>query len=310
MTRKFSFLHHVQKQLLARRLLLVVFDGLVIITAYFGAFILRLQDAESLRGILPSNILLLLLAVITGLPVLVVSGWYRGLTRYAGNHSLYGLVPRSAAMVLILLLISTLIGGPQPPHSFWFLYWLLFTGGAIASRVVLRDILVQHLDQQEHHTSCGDGTLIYGAGTYGMGLLSALRNDRLFRIIGFLDDDESLQGRSLQHMPIHSPSRLSRLIKRHGVRKILLAMPNMSSHRKQLLVDQLTRKGLEVLSISLDDPVLSTSRSSGILSVKADDIVRSKKGQEEIRRIAQFRLPNLNEEDVSLPQETVESRIN
>ena len=65
----------MQKQLLARRLLLVVFDGLMIITAYLGAFILRLPDAMSLKGLLPSTILLLPLAVITGLPVLVVSGW-------------------------------------------------------------------------------------------------------------------------------------------------------------------------------------------------------------------------------------------
>lgn len=205
---KLSFLRYVQKQLLARRLLLVVFDGLMIITAYVGAFILRLPDAESLRGFLPSTILLLPLAVITGLPVLVVSGWYRGLTRYAGSHSLYGLVPRSGAMVLILLLISTLIGGPQPPRSFWILYWLLFTGGAIASRIILRDVLVHHLDQRDNHSqgaSQGEATLIYGAGAAGMGLLLALRNDRRFRIVGFLDDDEGIHGRTLQNMAIHTP---------------------------------------------------------------------------------------------------------
>ncbi|WP_254963986.1 MULTISPECIES: nucleoside-diphosphate sugar epimerase/dehydratase [unclassified Cyanobium] len=224
----------------------------MIITAYLGAFILRLPDAESLRGFLPSTILLLPLAVITGLPVLVVSGWYRGLTRYAGSHSLYGLVPRSGSMVLILLLISTLMGGPQPPRSFWILYWLLFTGGAIASRIVLRDVLVHHLDQRENHNpgnAKGDATLIYGAGASGMGLLLALRNDPSFRVVGFLDDDEGIQGRTLQNMPIHTPLRLPRLIERHGVSKVLLAMPAMSRRRKRQLVDQLTHRGLEVLSI-------------------------------------------------------------
>ena len=83
-----SLLRYVQKQLLARRLLLVVFDGLMIVASYLGAFILRLPDAATLKGFMPSTILLLPLAVITGLPVLVVSGWYRGLTRYAGSHSL------------------------------------------------------------------------------------------------------------------------------------------------------------------------------------------------------------------------------
>lgn len=248
----FSFLRYVQKQLLARRLLLVVFDGLLIVLAYLGAFILRLPDVTALKGFLPSTIQLLPLAVLTGLPVLVVSGWYRGLTRYAGSHSLYGLVPRSGAMVLTLLLISTLIGGVQPPRSFWILYWLLFTGGAIASRIVLRDLLIHHLDQRKNQAtggSRGDATLIYGAGSSGMGLMQALRNDPRFRIVGFLDDAEALHGRTLQNMAIHSPLRLPRLIERHGVRKVLLAMPTMSRRRKRLLVDQLTHQGLEVLSI-------------------------------------------------------------
>ncbi len=248
----FSFLRYVQKQLLARRLLLVVFDGLMIVLAYLGAFILRLPDVTALKGFLPSTIQLLPLAVLTGLPVLVVSGWYRGLTRYAGSHSLYGLVPRSGAMVLTLLLISTLIGGVQPPRSFWILYWLLFTGGAIASRIVLRDLLVHHIDRRQNQAtwgSGGDATLIYGAGSSGMGLMQALRNDPRFRIVGFLDDAEALHGRTLQNMAIHSPLRLPRLIERHGVRKVLLAMPTMSRRRKRLLVDQLTHRGLEVLSI-------------------------------------------------------------
>lgn len=242
----------MQKQLLARRLLLVVFDGLMIVTAFLGAIILRLPDQISLREFLPSILLLLPLAVITGLMVLVVSGWYRGLTRYAGSHSLYGLIPRSGVMVLILLSSSTLIGGVQPPRSFWILYWLLFTGGAIATRIVLRDVLVHHLDQRQKPRGeriPGEATLIYGAGASGMGLLLALRNDQHFRIVGFLDDNEDLQDRTLQNLPIHSPLRLPRMIERHGVGKVLLAMPTMARHRKRLLVDQLTHRGLEVLSV-------------------------------------------------------------
>ncbi len=249
---KISLIRYVQKQLLARRLLLVVFDGFLIVASYLGAFFLRLPDSVSLLSILPVTIRLLPLALITGLPVLVVSGWYRGLTRYAGSHSLYGLVPRAGVMVLILLLISTLLGGPQPPRSFWILYWLLFTGGAIASRIVLRDVLVHHLDlrsSQSAPSSSGDATLIYGAGASGMGLLLALRNDPSFRIIGFLDDDENLQGRTLQNLRIDTPVRLPRLIEKYGVSRVLLAMPSISRRRKRLLVDQLTHSGLKVLSI-------------------------------------------------------------
>ncbi len=242
----------VQRQLLLRRLTMFAFDGLLIVVCFLGAFFLRLQETETLINALQKSKHLLPLAVFTGLPVLFFSGWYRGLTRFAGSHSLYGLIPRSAVMVLVLLLISTLIGGAQPPRSFWILYWLLFTGLAIASRIVLRDLLIRQLERRQikpgHHDN-SIPTLIYGAGSSGLGLLLALRHDPRFRIVAFLDDDTLLHGRTLQRLSIENPSQLTSLIQRHGIRQVLLALPSISRKRKRLLVDQLTHQGLSVLSI-------------------------------------------------------------
>ncbi len=238
--------------LLTRRLALVAFDGLLIVAAFYGAFALRLPEKQSMVVAIAPLQHLAVLAVISGLPVLMFSGWYRGLTRYAGSHSLYGLLPRSLVMVLVLLLISTMIGGAQPPRSFWVLYWLLFSGAAISSRIMLRDVLIKYLDRRHLPRIDPEDrniTLIYGAGDAGMSLLQALRNDQRFRILGFLDDASILHGRTLQNLPIDSPVQLPRLIAQHGVHKILLALPSLPRQRKRLLVDQLTRLGLEVLSI-------------------------------------------------------------
>jgi FlaA1/EpsC-like NDP-sugar epimerase len=238
--------------LLTRRLALVAFDGLLVVAAFYGAFALRLPEKQSMAVAIAPLQHLAVLAVISGLPVLMFSGWYRGLTRYAGSHSLYGLLPRSLVMVLVLLLISTMIGGAQPPRSFWVLYWLLFSGAAISSRIMLRDVLIKYLDRRHLPRIDPEDrniTLIYGAGDAGMSLLQALRNDQRFRILGFLDDASILHGRTLQNLPIDSPVQLPRLIAQHGVHKVLLALPSLPRQRKRLLVDQLTRLGLEVLSI-------------------------------------------------------------
>ncbi|MFM7269122.1 MAG: polysaccharide biosynthesis protein [Cyanobium sp.] len=238
--------------LLTRRLALVAFDGALILAAFYGAYALRLPEKESLAIAMASVRQLPLLAVVSGLPVLLVSGWYRGLTRYAGSHSLYGLLPRALVMVLVLLMVSTLLGGPQPPRSFWILYWLLFSGGAIASRIVLRDVLISQLNRRQRpplQAQEPNITVIYGAGDSGMNLLQALRNDHRFRVVGFVDDDGQLHGRTMLNLRIDSPVRLPRLIDQHGVSKVLLALPSLPRQRKRLLVDQLTRLGLEVLSI-------------------------------------------------------------
>ena len=243
--------HLVQRQLLLRRLLMVSLDALLIALAVLGSLWLRLNDVEPLSRLLERALPLQLLAILTGLPLLLLSGWYRSLTRYAGSHSLYSLFPRTAAMALLLLLVNTLVGSP-PPRSFWILYWLLFTSEAIISRIAMRDLLMHRLQRQrplEPQASEAAPTLIYGAGSSGVALLHALRSDPRFRIVAFVDDDISLHGRSLQGLPIENPEHLPRLRDRHQVSQILLALPSIPRHRKRMLVDQLTRMGLSVLSI-------------------------------------------------------------
>lgn len=232
---------------LLRRLVLLGFDSLLIVIAFLGSLLL-VRSAETL---FLATSKLLLLAVVSGLSILLLSGWYRGLTRYAGSHSLYGLIPRTGSMVVLMMIFSYMLGVKLPIGS-WFLYWTFFTGGAIATRIVMRDLLVKQLSRQNFVATPelgNNATMIYGAGSFGMELFTALRNDPRFRIIGFLDDDSILHGRTLQNLRIDNPARLPKLIERYKIRKILLALPSVSRARKRLLVDQLTHSGLEVLSI-------------------------------------------------------------
>ena len=263
-------------EVLLRRLAMVAVDAGLIAVSVVGAFALRLQDRELLISRLAATPLLIPLALICGLPVLYFSGWYRGLTRYAGSHSMYGLLPRSAVMVLTLLLVNTLAGAPTPPRSFWILYWMLFTGTAIGARIVLRDLLLHQLGRNQVLI---DGnrqlrTVIYGAGSAGLNLLMALRNDPRFRVVAFLDDDGRLHGRTVQGLPIHSPTRLPDLIRREEVSQVLLALPSTPRQRKRLLVDQLSHSGLRVLSIpSLSQLASGTRTVSDLQPVAIEDLL-------------------------------------
>ncbi|MFN9622679.1 MAG: polysaccharide biosynthesis protein [Cyanobacteriota bacterium] len=268
-----------QSQMIGRRFLLLFFDGLLIVISFYGAIALRLNNPINIGVFLSEQKILLLPAVISGLAVLWLSGWYRGLTRYTGSYALYGLIPRSLLMVILLLFLSTQVYRINPPRSYWMLYWLLFTAGAIAMRIVMRDILLQKMERHHAKSIAGqpdqsDPTLIYGAGSSGLTLLMALRNDPRIRIIGYLDDDTFLHGRTLQNQPIFSPDKISTLISKYGLKQVLLAMPSISRQRKRYLVDNLTHHGIKVLSIPSLGQLASGSRIvSDLQSVSIEDLL-------------------------------------
>ncbi|MFN5119190.1 MAG: polysaccharide biosynthesis protein [Cyanobacteriota bacterium] len=271
-----SFQEPFVRQVALRRLAMMLVDGSLIIACVIGAIALRLKDQDLLINTLNSQSQLVPLAVFSGLPFLYLSGWYKGLTRYAGSYSLYGLLPRSTVMVLVLLLANTLAGGGQPPRSFWILYWILFTAAAIGSRIVLRDVLLLKLSHRTDKSdeNANEATLIYGAGSSGVSLLMALRNETRFRIVSFLDDDPSLHGRTLHNLPIRSPVQLPQLIVRHGIKQVLLALPTLSRARKRQLVDQLGHLGLTVLSIpSLAQLATGQRLVSDLQAVAIEDLL-------------------------------------
>lgn len=266
-------------QTIGRRFLLLFFDGLLIVFSFYSAIALRLNNPINMNIFLSGQQTLLVPAVISGLAVLWLSGWYRGLTRYTGSYSLYGLIPRSILMVILLLFLSTRIYMISPPRSYWILYWLLFTAGAIAMRIIMRDILIQQIERHNAKNLTGENelsnsTLIYGAGSSGLTLLMTLRNDPRFRIIGYLDDDTFLHGRTLQNQPIFSPDKIPYLIERYELKQVLLAMPSISRQRKRYLVDNLTHHGINVLSIPSLGQLASGSRIvSDLQNVSIEDLL-------------------------------------
>ncbi len=262
----------IDQSLIPRRLFLLGLDALLLVLAFWGSFALRLLDNDPPQ--LELQLRLLPWAVSIGLTVLLFSGWYRSLTRFSGSHSLYGLLPRSGLTVLLLLLVSTLLGSPQPPRSFWILFWLLFSFLEISSRIALRDLLRWTLESSDPTSTIGRATLIYGGGSAGMQLLEALRHDPSFQLVAVLDDDPALWGRSLQRLPIHSPDNLRHLIERHDIRQVLLAIPSAQRSRKRDLVRLLSDEGLKVLAMpSLAQLASGEMSVADLKPVSIDDLL-------------------------------------
>lgn len=87
---------------------------------------------------------------------------------------------------------------------------------------------------------------IYGAGSAGIQLASALRQSREARPIFFLDDNINLQGVVVAGIPVFRPDRLPTLLSRHKVGRVLLAMPSAPASRQEELVGNISALGIEV----------------------------------------------------------------
>lgn len=119
-----------------------------------------------------------------------------------------------------------------------------FVFTVISRAVLLRVVLAMY---RYGSTRCR--VLIYGAGTTGMQLVSALRNHQLIEPVAFVDDNQALQGQDVLRLPVYSPVRISEIVVEKNIDRVLLAIPSQSHPKQMQIARRLQKMGLEVQTL-------------------------------------------------------------
>ncbi len=230
-----SFLLGLSRSL--KRFVVVAVDASFCCLSVWLAFDLRLETW------LPFNYSMALASMVSigiAMPLFAMFGLYRAIFRYAGIDALYAIFKSLFIYAVIYLSIFTLmgvIGGV--PRTVGIIQPILLGIFVLMSRVIAR----YWLGGLYRRMSRADARclLIYGAGSAGRQLASALANSTELRPLGYLDDDPRLHGQTLNGLRIYDPRRLDELIVKLNIQDVLLAMPSASRARRNEVLE-LTRK--------------------------------------------------------------------
>ncbi|TGD67180.1 polysaccharide biosynthesis protein [Tabrizicola sp. WMC-M-20] len=122
------------------------------------------------------------------------------------------------------------------------LFLLIFMLTMVVARFGLLSLFLLVL----RHGQVRRNVVIYGAGSTGTMLASALRSHENIRVVAFVDDSAQVQGMTLMGIKVHPASQLERIVARHDVERVLLAMPSAAVARQATIVRDLLSRGLDV----------------------------------------------------------------
>jgi FlaA1/EpsC-like NDP-sugar epimerase len=185
------------------------------------------------------------------IPIFIRFGMYRAIFRYTGQAALNA---TAKAVLLYSVLLTTVLlwnHWQGVPRTLGVLQPILFLMLVGASRAMARFWLAGIPILGSGHTG---RLLIYGAGTAGAQTASALQISGQLKLVGFVDDDRSMAGRSINGMPIYDAADLLELVSRHAITDILLAMPSATRERRNQIIQSLESLPVHVRSLpSLSD---------------------------------------------------------
>ena len=248
-----------------KRLLTVLIDLLFIATAFWLALIVRLDSLSPLY-VLNNWILLLILAPI-GVFVFVNLGLYRAVLRYMNSQAIWAIVLGTVVTTVSLVLLAFFMGVDIPRTMPFIFVWLcLLTVGG--SRVLVRAIIGKMT------TSKKEPVIIYGAGSAGRQLATALGAGPEYFVTAFIDDDTAKYGSIIQGIPVFCFTGIYDLINKRNVGKVLLALPSATRARRKEILAQLEPLTIKVLSMpGMADVVEGKAQLAEISEVGVEDLL-------------------------------------
>ena len=177
-------------------------------------------------------------AILLAIPLFVSFGLYRAIFRYAGWGALAAVFRSCAIYGLIYSLVFTTMGIPGVPRTIGLIQPIFLFVMIGASRAMARYWLggghqaILRIGERRR-------VLIYGAGSAGRQLAAALASSDEMLLVGFIDDDKTLQGSTLNGKTIHGSSGLAALMGQLAIDDLLLAIPSASRARRHQILEEL-----------------------------------------------------------------------
>lgn len=248
-----------------KRLISIFIDAFFIVISFYAAYWTRIGHIKLVDDASTQYVLLGTLAV----TILAYSrlGLYRAILRYLTFHALavvsIGTVISAGVVAILAFYFDA--GIPRSIPIIYGAFLCLLSGG---SRLIIRVLVAQAGSKDKKKV------LIYGAGAAGRQLALALRSSESHRVMGFIDEDTTLENTIIMGLKVHDINSAQAIVEKFNVNQILLAVPNASRVRRKKILDALVHLSAEVLTIpDMKDIVEGKAEIDELKDVAIDDLL-------------------------------------
>ncbi|MFZ9610072.1 MAG: polysaccharide biosynthesis protein [Methylococcales bacterium] len=231
-------------------IILITTDIFIVLTSLWMAFSLRWGELYIPKG---NEWYLFVATPIIAIPIFARLGLYRAIIRFLEMKALWTIVQATSFYALIFAFVLYESGIKGIPRTVTPLNWLIvmLLVGCIRffARWWLGETYFQLRGGRKGLKLLKKNVIIYGAGSAGIQLASALGHGRDFNVVAFIDDNTSLQKRKVNGLRIYPLSSLNYLIERHEASNVLLAIPSAKKSRISEIIQLLEPYAVHVMSM-------------------------------------------------------------
>lgn len=263
MKKTFLSLPRVHKQIIAASV-----DAICLPAIFFISLLLLSDyiDIERYRD----HAWLAVAAALISIPLFVSFGLYRAVIRYIDQRIITAIIKGATLASVVLAGISGLVQPDGLLLKPFVIYWLLSMLYLLSSRFAARGYFLS-----SRNAGSRVRVAIYGAGEAGNLLANAVLPGDEYEPVFFVDDNPQRCHTTVRGLHVYPTAELARLVKKHNVSTVLLAMPSISRPAQRQILDRLAHLSLRIkVTPSIGRMVNGKSRVEDVRQIEIEDLLR------------------------------------
>jgi len=257
-----------------KRGLVLSVDVLISFFTVWLAFGLRLDQWGHLHG---NQWWVVIAAIGISTPLFISFGLYRAIFRFIGSAALASMARVFIIYTTLFFGLFTVVGIDGVPRSIGVIQPILLFICVGSSRYFVRYWLADYGNARRADLRQRPTALIYGAGSAGRQLAAAFSVNKEVEISGFIDDDRSLQGNTINGIQVYSEDELLDVIKSKSISDVLLALPSATQARRNEIISSLSGCGVHVRTLpGLIDIAAGRVKMSDLQELDMNDLLSRK----------------------------------
>ncbi|MDB2637627.1 polysaccharide biosynthesis protein [Alphaproteobacteria bacterium] len=248
-----------------KRLLQIAFDVSITPFALLLAFFMRVETTAYLYRL--DTYIGVLIAIIATITAFALRGLYNNFARHISIETAISIII-GCLVSCAALLSATLFFELQIPRSVPLIYATILCFFSTTLRFLIRS-LGQSLARKNQ-----ENVAVYGAGSAGIQLMEALRQNPNYRVKIFIDDGTELIGRIIGGVKVFSLDQAKKKFKHLNIETLLLATPGNSNASRQRVFDILSEHPLKVKTVpSISSLISGNAEITQLRDIKIEDLL-------------------------------------
>ena len=198
---------------------------------------------------------------------------FRGYSMFLRFTTFIDISKLSLGLLMSIVCYSVYIGADTKAHYNYLLLLFYFS----LSLLVFYRLIIKILYSRTTKDDMLLNTLLYGAGTNGLRVKRALDDSNSIKVVGFLDDDKSKTGRTIEGLPVQNLNNYFQKTSSNITRinQIIITTNNLTQKNKNTLFNIFKNKKVKIFKVpSIDNLAVNKGAINNLTPFKIEDLLK------------------------------------